>query len=238
MRVLIVEDEKKLSEALVRLLVEEGISADVAYDGEDGYLLASSKIYDAIILDRMLPSMDGLSVLSKLRKASVRTPVLMLTARDGIPDRVAGLNAGADDYLVKPFATEELIARIRALHRRPAELITDAWLQCDNLRFDPIERTLMTQSGESEKLSPKEAQILELLMKHHGQVLTRRQLMDNVWGYEADVLEGVLDTYVHHLRKRLSLFQGPAIQTVRGVGYSLRGSRQNSGTGTSLQMDR
>lgn len=224
MRVLIVEDETRLAEALVRLVAEEHIQADMAGDGEEGLHLALTVPYDAIVLDRMLPGLDGLEIVRQLRGRGITTPILFLTARDSVSDRVSGLNAGADDYLVKPFATEELLARIHALARRPADLIHDNRLTFDSLEFDLHTREIRTSEENAELLSPKESQILEMLIRHSGKVLTRRQLMDNVWGYEADVLEGVLDTYVHHLRKRLQAVSGPVIQTVRGVGYSLKKS--------------
>ncbi len=222
MRVLIVEDETRLAEALVRLVAEEHIQADMAGDGEEGLHLALTVPYDAIVLDRMLPGLDGLEIVRQLRSQGITTPILFLTARDSVSDRVSGLNAGADDYLVKPFATEELLARIHALARRPVDLIHGNRLTFDSLEFDLHTREIRTSEENAELLSPKESQILEMLIRHSGKVLTRRQLMDNVWGYEADVLEGVLDTYVHHLRKRLLAVSGPVIQTVRGVGYSLK----------------
>lgn len=220
MRILIVEDEVSLTEALTRLLTEEGFQVDIANDGEEGHHLATSVLYDAIVLDRMLPEMSGTEIIKRLRKQNITTPVLFLTARDSVADRVEGLNAGADDYLVKPFATEELIARIRALVRRPSDFVPEDIIRHGALEFDPKKR-LITAGDNEETLSPKEAEILLMLIRHAGQVLTRRQLMDSVWGYEADVLEGVLDTYVHHLRKRLAAVNGPAIQTLRGVGYTL-----------------
>ena len=221
MRVLIVEDEVSLAQALVRLLQEEHFQVDMATEGEEGFLLATTVPYDAIVLDWMLPEMSGIAIVQGIREKNITTPILMLTAKDSVANRVEGLNAGADDYLVKPFATEELIARVRALARRPSDFVPDQVLTYDALRLDLTTRTVITQDHE-EVLSPKEAHILEMLIRHAGQVLTRQQLMDAVWGYEADVLEGVLDTYVHHLRKRLSSISGPAIQTVRGVGYTLR----------------
>lgn len=222
MRILIVEDEARLAEALARLAEEENFQVDVALDGEEGLHLALTVPYDAVILDRMLPERDGIDVVKTMRGKSVTTPVLMLTARDSVSDRVEGLNAGADDYLVKPFATEELIARLHALIRRPAEFVPEDLLPIGQLRLDLSRRVISTQDEtESETLSPKEAEILALLARHAGQVITRRQFMDSIWGYEADVLEGVLDTYVHHLRRRLSSVGGPSIQTVRGVGYTL-----------------
>ncbi len=223
MRVLIVEDEVSLAQALVRLLQEEHFQVDMAVDGEEGLLLATTVPYDAIVLDWMLPSMSGIQIVQQIRERSITTPILMLTAKDSVENRVEGLNAGADDYLVKPFATEELIARVRALSRRPSDFVPDQSLTFDDLYFDLITRTVKLHDQEN-ILSPKEAQILEMLIRHAGQVLTRQQMMDAVWGYEADVLEGVLDTYVHHLRKRLAALQGPIIHTIRGVGYTLRGS--------------
>ena len=222
MRILIVEDEKRLAEALVRLAKEEHYQADMTTDGEEGLYLALTVPYDAIVLDRMLPNVQGLDIVRHLRQKGITTPVLMLTARDSIADRVEGLNAGADDYLVKPFAVEELAARIRALARRPADFVADSTLQFGDLQFDPVRRVVQTpERPDGETLSPKEAEILIMLIRHAGQIITRRQLVDSVWGYEADVLEGVLDTYVHHLRRRLATVHGPSIQTVRGVGYSL-----------------
>lgn len=223
MRILIVEDEVSLAQALARLLQEEHFQVDMAIDGEEGFLLATTVPYDAIVLDWMLPSMSGIQIVQQIRERSITTPILMLTAKDSVQNRVEGLNAGADDYLVKPFATEELIARVRALSRRPADFVPDQTLTFNDLYFDLVTRTVKLHDQEN-VLSPKEAQILEMLIRHAGQVLTRQQMMDAVWGYEADVLEGVLDTYVHHLRKRLSALQGPVIHTIRGVGYTLRGS--------------
>ena len=223
MRILIVDDEVRLAEALVRLVSEEQFSADMATDGEEGLYLAVNVPYDAIVLDRMLPGVDGVEIVRQLRAKGITTPVLMLTARDTVPDRVEGLNAGADDYLVKPFAAEELIARIRALARRPADFVAEDIVAFGDLKLDLTRRVILTADDqESEPLSPKEAEILSMLARHAGQVITRRQLMDSVWGYEADVLEGVLDTYVHHLRRRLAAVSGPPIQTVRGVGYTIQ----------------
>jgi DNA-binding response OmpR family regulator len=222
LRILIVEDEVKLAEALVRLVAEEQIQADAVFDGEEGLHLAMTVPYDAIVLDRMLPGMNGLEIVVQLRQQGITTPILLLTARDSVSDRVEGLNTGADDYLVKPFATEELLARIHALARRPTEFVTDHLLEFEGLRFDLLTRTIEFGDADPVVLSPKETQILEMLIRHAGQVLTRQQLIDHVWGYETDVLEGVLDTYVHHLRRRLYSVQGPLIQTVRGVGYTLK----------------
>jgi len=221
MRILIVEDEIRLAEALQRLVQDEQYQTDLSTQGEDAYELARTIPYDAIVMDWMLPGMTGLEIVKSLRQQGISTPVLLLTARDTVKDRVEGLNAGADDYLVKPFAMEELLARIKALVRRPSEFVADDILRYEDLQFDLTHRAI--RCGEQEEIiSPKEAQILEMLIRHPGQVLTRRQLIDGVWGYEADVLEGVLDTYVHHLRRRLSAIAGPGIHTLRGVGYSLQ----------------
>ncbi len=222
MRILIVEDEVKLAEALVRLVAEDQIQADAVFEGDEGLHLAMSVPYDAIVLDRMLPGIDGLDIVRNLRQQGITTPILLLTARDSISDRVDGLNAGADDYLVKPFATEELLARIHALTRRPTEFVTDHRLEFEGLHLDVLTRTIEYGEQDPVIISPKETQILEMLIRHSGQVLTRQQLIDHVWGYETDVLEGVLDTYVHHLRRRLNSVNGPSIQTVRGVGYTLK----------------
>ncbi len=221
MRVLVVEDEVSLAQAIARLLEEENFQVDMTHDGEEAFLLATTVPYEAIVLDWMLPGMSGIDIVTQVRAHSISTPILMLTAKDAVANRVEGLNAGADDYLVKPFATEELIARVHALARRPNDFMPDTTILYEDMRFDLTTRTVSYQN-QQEVLSPKEASILEMLIRHSGQVLTRQQLMDTVWGYEADVLEGVLDTYVHHLRKRLAAIEGPSIQTVRGVGYLLK----------------
>lgn len=222
MRLLLVEDDKRLSEALVFILKQHNFLVDVAYDGISGQEIAQGGIYDLIILDRMLPQKDGVSVLRELRRNGVSTPVLLLTARDAVEDRVEGLNAGADDYLIKPFATEELLARIRSLLRRPP-----ATLQGDQLRVGGL--VLNPYVGEASmgdkvfRLTAKESQLLEYLMRNRGQILTKDQIINRVWGYDADIEANAVEIYVHFLRKKLrQVGSGIIIETVRGIGYCLR----------------
>lgn len=220
--ILVAEDDAALGKALLQLLAEDGYDVDLCDRGDDALALAEERPYDAWILDVMLPGMDGFSVVEALRRKGHTVPVLMLTAKDGVSDRVRGLNAGADDYLVKPFATIELSARLRALLRRQgAEFSDPNRLVVGSLTFDTRSRELAA-GGETTPLTPKEAALLELFMRHPGQVLTREQIMARLWGYEGDVLENTLETYVSKLRKRLEREGCPTIQTVRGLGYRLQ----------------
>lgn len=224
-KLLLVEDDPMLGRALEELLVEEGYEVSRTDDGEVSLHLAGSGFYDALILDVMVPSMDGFEVVRSLRAQRNAVPVLMLTARDAVNDRVKGLDVGADDYLVKPFATTELLARVRALLRRSGGDSLDAdVLAVDDALFHVSTRELRVD-GTSHVLPPKEAALLELFMRYPRQVLTREQLMDRLWGYEGDVLENTLETYVSKLRKRLECVECPAIQTVRGLGYRLQTRR-------------
>lgn len=222
MRLLLVEDEPRLSEALAYVLKKNNYGVDLAADGETGQGMAETGIYDLIILDRMLPGKEGVAVLKDLRSQGLTTPVLLLTARDSVEDRVDGLDAGADDYLVKPFATPELLARIRALARRQTGSLQNETLQVANLVLDPL--TCMVAFGaETVKLTLKEAQLLELFMRNPGQVITREQLLDKVWGLDSEVEFNNLEIYVHYLRKKLDLaLSGVRIETIRGVGYCLK----------------
>ena len=221
-KILLAEDDAMLGPALVDLLEEENYDVTLATDGASAYQLAQDGVYDALILDVMLPEMDGFTIIAKLRKDKNLVPVLMLTARDGISDRVKGLDAGADDYLVKPFATTELLARVRALLRRLGGEFEDP----DVVTLGPITFHMAARQldvhQESFNLPPKEAVLLELFLRHPGQVLTRSQLMDRIWGFEGDVLENTLETYISKLRKRLECEGCPTIQTVRGLGYRLQ----------------
>lgn len=222
MRILLVEDEKRLSDALAYIFKKQGFTVDVAYDGESGEELGSTGIYDIIILDRMLPGKDGLLVLRQLRRQGITTPVLLLTARDAVADRVEGLDAGADDYLVKPFATDELLARIRALARRPKEGLLESVLQAGTLCLN-IQHCEATDGIETIKLTFKEAQLLELFMRNQGQVLTKEQLLNRVWGLDSDVEMNNVEIYIHHLRKKLQPQRfNFCIETVRGMGYCLK----------------
>ncbi|MHB1684803.1 MAG: response regulator transcription factor [Bacilli bacterium] len=222
LKLLVIEDDTALALAIEQLLREEGYDVSRTGDGETGLHLAASGFYDGVILDAMIPGMDGFTLLRELRRSKQKVPVIMLTARATVEDRVKGLDAGADDYLVKPFATTELAARVRALLRRH-ELAGD---DADTIGVDTV--TLRRNAREVSigqdtfVLPPKEAALLELFLRHPRQVLTREQLMDRLWGYEADVLENTLETYVSKLRKRLEGDGCPVIQTVRGLGYRLQ----------------
>ena len=221
MRVLVVEDEKKLGELLARGLREEGYAADLADRGEEALWMANAVDYDAIVLDVMLPGVDGFEVCRKLRAGSVWTPVLMLTARDAVDDRVVGLDAGADDYLVKPFSFEELLARLRALTRR-APVERPAVLEVADLRLDPASHRAWRGDAELE-LSAKEFSLLELFMRRPGMVLSRAQLLDGAWDIAFESRSNVVDVYVRYLREKIDRpFGRDSIETVRGVGYRLR----------------
>jgi two-component system, OmpR family, response regulator len=221
MRVLVVEDEKKLGELLGRGLREEGYAADVADRGEEALWMAQAVPYDAIVLDVMLPGADGFEVCRRLRRDGVWTPVLMLTARDGVDDRVGGLDAGADDYLTKPFAFEELLARLRALTRR-APVERPAILAVGDLRLDPAAHRAW-RSGEELDLSAKEFAMLELFMRRPGVTLSRTQLLDGAWDIAFESRSNVVDVYVRYLREKIDRpFGRDSIETVRGVGYRLR----------------
>jgi two-component system OmpR family response regulator len=221
MRVLIVEDELKLAGLLRRGLVEEGLSVDVARTGDDGLWMARATEYDAIVLDVMLPGTDGLEVCRRLREDGRWAPVLMLTARDAVDDRVAGLDAGADDYLTKPFSFAELLARLRALARRPP-LERPAVLEVGDLRLDPSTRQAWRGEVEAQ-LSAKEFALLETFMRRPGQVLSRYRLLEHCWDYGYENRSNVVDVYVRYLRKKIDRpFGRESIETVRGAGYRLR----------------
>jgi DNA-binding response OmpR family regulator len=221
MRILVVEDEPKMAGLIRRVLVAERHVVDVAPDGVTAIALADGPAYDAIVLDRMLPDVDGLTVLRLLRQKGVTTPVLLLTALGSVEERVAGLDAGADDYLPKPFSFAELVARIRALGRRPAGA-SDARLIAGDIELD--ESRHAAQVGDhSVDLSAREFALLVYLIRNAGHVLTRHQILDAVWGSEPDVYSNVVDLYVHYLRRKLGeLGRADRLRTVRGVGYTLR----------------
>ena len=221
MRVLIVEDELKMASLVRRGLVEEGHAADVARTGEDALWLAGAHPYDAIVLDVMLPGLSGFETCRRLRQGGVWSPVLMLTARDAVEDRVAGLDAGADDYLTKPFSFAELLARLRALARRGGvERPTE--LEVGDLRLDPATRQVWR--GEQEiALSPKEFALLETLMRRPGQVLSRLQLLEHAWDFAYENRSNVIDVYIRYLREKIDRpFGAQTLETVRGAGYRLR----------------
>jgi two-component system, OmpR family, response regulator len=226
MRVLVVEDEPKMAGLIRRGLLEEGYAADVAQSGEDAIWMAESHPYDAIVLDVILPGLSGFGTCRRLRSAGIWSPVLMLTARDAVEDRVEGLDAGADDYLTKPFSFAELLARLRSLTRRgvperPVEL------EIDDLRLDPAARRVWRGDAEI-TLSPKEFALLETFMRHSGEVLSRLQLLEHAWDFAYENRSNVIDVYVRYLREKIDRpFGCNSLETVRGVGYRLRdGSEQ------------
>jgi two-component system OmpR family response regulator len=221
MRVLVVEDEVKMAGLIRRGLREEGIAADVTERGEDALWMAGSTDYDAIVLDVMLPGIDGFETCRRLRGDGVWSPVLMLTARDAVEDRVAGLDGGADDYLTKPFSFAELLARLRALARRgPVE--RPVLLEVGELRMDPATRQVWRGSEEI-SLSAKEFVLLETFMRRPGEVLSRYQLLEHAWDYDYENRSNVVDVYVRYLREKVDRpFDADSIETVRGAGYRLR----------------
>jgi len=220
-RTLIVEDEERLARLIERVLRDERYVVEVAFDGATGLARALTSDYDLLILDVMLPGIDGIEICRTLRGRGITTPILMLTARDGVDDRVNGLDAGADDYLVKPFAFEELLARLRALSRRRLEPAEVSQLQVDDLVLDLI-RHEARRGGRLIELTAREFALLEFLMRHPGQVLSRGQILDNVWRFDTDLASNVVDTYVHYLRDKIDRHeQHKLLRTVRGVGYAI-----------------
>jgi two-component system, OmpR family, response regulator len=221
MRVLIVEDDLRMASLVRRGLAGEGLAADVASTGDDALWLAQAHPYDAIVLDVMLPGLDGFETCRRLRGAGVWAPVLMLTARDAVEDRVAGLDSGADDYLVKPFAFAELLARLRALARR-GEAERPAVLAVGDLRLDPA--THEVRRGDSPvRLSAKEFALLEVFMRRPGEVLSRLQLLEHAWDFAYENRSNVVDVYVRRLRRKIDdPFGTESLETVRGAGYRLR----------------
>ena len=223
-KVLLIEDEPQIAGFISRGLVREGYTVVNAPDGETGLEMAFSELPDLIILDIMLPGMDGLSVCRQIREGELQTPILMLTAKDAVPDRVAGLEAGADDYLVKPFAFEELLARVRALGRRRAPIESDAPISFADLTLDPTTR-MATRAERTIELTAKEYDLLELFMRHPNQVLTRDQIYDRIWGYDFGGESNIIEVYIRYLRSKLEADGEPRLlHTVRGVGYALRES--------------
>jgi two-component system OmpR family response regulator len=221
MRLLVVEDEVKMAGLLRRALEEEGYAVDVASNGADGVWLGTENDYDAVLLDVMLPDLDGFDVCRKLREAGRWSPVLMLTARDAVADRVAGLDAGADDYLTKPFSIAELLARLRALIRRGA-VERPAILRVGDLTLDPTTRSVK-RAGKEIELTAKEFALLEYLMRHRGEVLSRTRLIEHVWDFAYEGDSNVVDVYVRYLRNKIDRpFRRDSIETVRGAGYRFR----------------
>ncbi len=221
MRILVVEDEKKVSSFIKKGLEEESYAVDVAGDGEDGLYMAETYDYDLVILDLMLPKMDGLDVLSSMRSKKIQTPVIILTARSGVGDRVEGLNRGADDYLPKPFAFTELLARVKALLRRSAASRAQK-LEAADLVLDPLTRSV-TRSGQRVELTAKEYALLEYFLCNKGKPLTRTLISEHVWDINFDSMTNVVDVYVNHLRNKIDKdFEPKLIHTIRGVGYVLK----------------
>ncbi|MGD9742538.1 MAG: winged helix-turn-helix domain-containing protein [Dongiaceae bacterium] len=222
MRILIVEDDPATAAYVRKGLGEAGHVVDHAGNGHDGLFLATTGRFDAIVLDRMLPQLDGLSVLQAIRAAKVDTPVLILSALGQVDDRVKGLKAGGDDYLTKPFAFSELLARLEALMRRRSGPQTETVLRVADLEMDLLKRDV-TRAGRSIDLQPREFLLLEYLMRHAGQVVTRTMLLENVWDYHFDPQTNVIDVHISRLRQKIDKgFDKPLLHTVRGAGYSLR----------------
>jgi two-component system OmpR family response regulator len=222
MKLLVVEDDAEGAAYLKKALCEAGHTVDHAATGREGLLLAAGEPYDVIILDRMLPQIEGLSILRTIRASDVKTPVLLLTALGGIDDRVEGLNAGGDDYLVKPFAIAELLARVNALARRPPTQDIQATLQVADLRLDRLTRTV-SRAGARIELQPREFQLLEYLMRHAGRVVTRTMLLESVWDFHFDPKTNIVETHMSRLRAKIDRGHGrEVIHTVRGAGYCLR----------------
>ncbi|NTU46360.1 response regulator transcription factor [Candidatus Roizmanbacteria bacterium] len=222
MKILVVEDEIKLAEAIKRALELHKYVVDVVYDGEKGLDLVIGEKYDLIILDSMLPKMDGIEICKEIRKAGIGTPLLMLTARGQIDDKVNGLDAGADDYMVKPFSFEELFARIRALVRRP-EKTNDTLLKIKDLSLDPISFQVK-RSDKTIYLSTREFSLLEYLMKNKNKILSKEQIVNNVWSYDADILFSTVEVHIKHLRDKIEApfpDKDPVIKTVHGFGYTI-----------------
>ncbi len=223
MRVLIVEDERRIADALGRMMKDNKYSCDVVYDGLDGYLYAESDIYDVIVLDIMLPKMSGIEIVKKLRANKIKTPVLLLTARDSVQDKVTGLDSGADDYLTKPFTKEELLARIRALARRQGEVIIDE-LTFSDITLNLSNYTLVC-GDKSVHLGFKEFEILKLLMANPKIVVQKEDIITKVWGYDSEAEDNNVEVYISFIRKKLAFVGSKVgIGTVRKIGYHLEES--------------
>jgi len=222
MKLLLIEDEVTLSDALAYLLKKNGYLVDTAYDGITGGEMAETDAYDILIIDRMLPKKEGTQIIKELRNSGIKTPILILTARDSIDDRVEGLDAGADDYLIKPFSTQELLARIRALSRRYIDNSDGENLTAGNAIFKPLHKEVFVDN-ETIRLTLKETQILEVLFRNKMNVLTRDQFINKIWGLDSDVEMNIIEIYIHNLRKKLVPEKcNFTIETVRGIGYMLK----------------
>lgn len=224
MKLLLVEDESKLVESLSHLLRKNGFVVDTALDGQTGLEMACTGVYDIIVLDRMLPYQDGVSLLKEFRSLGHDTPVIFLTAKDSPEDRAEGLDAGADDYLVKPFYSVELLARLKALTRRQSKTLSENVLAADDLVLNPL-RCQVVKGNEVIQLTLKESQLLELLIRNYGRVVTKEQIIQKVWGYFSEAEFTTVNLYIHYLRKKLNLSN---LKTVWGVGYFLQKSKDSS----------
>lgn len=220
-RVLIVEDDDETREFLSKGFTEEGFAVESAADGREGLFHATDGGFDAVVLDRMLPGLDGLSLIKSIRAAGLKTPVIMLTAMSAVDERVKGLRAGADDYLVKPFSFQELLARIEALLRRPKDTQEAATLSCRDLEMDLLRRRV-TRSGRDITLTPREFQILEFFLRRKNRVVTRTMLLEGVWDYHFDPNTNIVDVHISKLRRQIDEgSETPLIETVRGAGYMI-----------------
>jgi len=220
MRILIIEDEKKIADFIKRGLKEEGYAVDVAYNGEEGHFLATTNEYDLIILDLMLPKLDGISLCRKLREEKVTMPIMMLTAKDTVKDKVVGLDSGADDYLIKPFAFEEFLARVRSLLRKGKP--QQSKLKVADLELDLLSHKVI-RAGKVIELTTKEYALLEYLMRNCGTIVTRAMLSEHVWDVNFDTFTNVIDVYINYLRNKIDQgFKKKLIQTIRGRGYILK----------------
>lgn len=221
MRVLIVEDEHKIARALAKALEQETYAVDVAYDGDEGYAMATTEPYDIAVIDRMLPGeYDGVGIVKAMRKAKIHTPVLFLSALDSVSERTTGLDAGADDYLIKPFALEELLARVRALLRRPTEQQSDI-LTAGDLTLDTVTYSVQ-RAGKPIQLTSKEFALLEYMLRNQNRPISKDVIISHVWDYDADVLPNTVEVYVKYLRSKIDTpFKKPLLHTVRGFGYKL-----------------
>ena len=224
MKILVIEDDAETAAYIANGLKEHGHTVDLAATGRDGLFLAAGEPYDLMVVDRMLPEIDGISIVKTIRGGGVTTPVLLLTALGGVDDRVAGLDAGGDDYLLKPFAFSELVARLNALARRPPMGSVETVLKVGDLEMDLLKRSV-TRRGQAIELQPREFRLLEYLMRHAGHVVTRTMLLEHVWDFHFDPHTNVVETHVSRLRAKVDKPFGPAlIHTVRGAGYSIHES--------------
>ena len=222
MRVLVIEDDRRTADFIVKSLREQSHIADAAADGRDGLVIAATQSYDVMIIDRMLPGLEGLAIVKTLRASGIKTPVLILTTKSQISDRVEGLEAGADDYLVKPFAFAELSARLNALVRRPPMTAVETVLQVHDLEMDLLKRTV-TRAGKQIVIQQQEFRLLEFFMRHAGRVVTRTMLLEGVWDFHFDPLTKVVETHISRLRSKVDKgFDAELIHTIRGAGYVLR----------------